>query len=432
MNINDINVPDNLMSNVEKKLRNHMKVKDKRRNIFTALLVIVLALITPASVLAYRNYVKNIPYSQEIDLARQKNAITKLNTSFKYKGVQFKFKEAIADETGLVVLYDVSDPKYSINKVDMVKEDGSKFSELGVFIPEKDDDENEKAFYTSVEGDSIGYMKKNPVIIKIDGINNSSAKNDIHVNWSLKLQVPVYDVKTIAINKEQTMDIGTIKFKSLNMGVLKTYIDYEFIPSDKNIAEFSPIFSFRIDKEYLDSIHDYTNGANFSSNGPEFKSVYYSNPKEIGIRVIGGTAYYTNEGKEYIINKSKIPMDFEFNGEKGRINSMKESKGFTEYSFEFDKDNRSYAHILPEFIKATDFTETGEKVKFKNQAEINNLYDNLLKVIPDFKQIYIDSKLDQAVTKIQVKVPNEYSGSFKIYSVGKSMLLNLDEVVIKP
>lgn len=77
MNTDNIKIPENLMNNVEKKLRKH--VKDKKKKIYKRIIaaVLSLAIILPASAYAYDKYYKDIIFEQEIDLARQNNNITK-------------------------------------------------------------------------------------------------------------------------------------------------------------------------------------------------------------------------------------------------------------------------------------------------------------------------------------------------------------------
>lgn len=434
MSIDNIKVPEDLMTNIEKKLRSHVKSKKKRRNLYAASIAIVLALGIPVSTLAYNSYINTIPYKQEVDLARQNNMTTKLNTSFKYKGVEFKFKEIVADETGMVVLYNVSDPRYTIGKITMADAEGKAFPEWGLVIPSNDEKNKEKAFYTSVRGDSITYMKNNPITIKINQLNSLSSSKSIDVDWSIKIQVPVQQVRTIPINKEYKLDIGTIKFNSLKLGALKTLVSYDFVPADKSSMMFSPIFSFRIDNEYLDSIHDHTDGANFDDNSIEFKSVYYSKPKEIGIRLLGGFVYYNNNSKkEYFIDKDKLPMEFSFDGENIRVTSMEEAKDSIKYTFEFDKHDRSYSILLPDFNKSTNASVTDDaKVQFIDQVKRDQLYNSLANKVPNFEKIFIDSSLQKAVTKVEVKVPKDAAKSFNITTASKNFLVDLDEIIVKP
>ncbi len=435
MNVNDTRVPENLMLNVENKLRNHVQRKKRKKSLYAASIALVLALGVPASTLAYNNYIKSIPYKQEVDLARQNNMTTKLNTSFKYKDVEFKFKEIVADETGMVVLYDVSDPKYTIGKITMADAEGKTFPEWGLLIPNNDEKNKEKAFYTAVRGDSLTYIKNNSITIKINQLNSLSSSKSIDVDWSIKVQVPVQQVKTISINKEFKLDIGTIKFNSLKLGALKTLINFDFVPSDKGIHSFSPIFSFRVDNEYLDSINDHTDGANFDDNSIELKSVYYSNPKEIGIRLLGGYVYYNNNNKkEYLIDKDKLPMEFKFDGENIRVTSMEEDKDSIKYTFEFDKYNRKYSYILPELTgKSLDVSVIDdEKVQFIDQTKRDQLYNSLVNKVPIFEKIYDGAQLQKAATKLEVKVPKDAAQKFNITTASKSFLVDLDEIVVKP
>jgi hypothetical protein len=436
MSINDINVPDNLMSNVENKLRNHIQAKKKRRGIYAASIALILALGIPASALAYNNYINSIPYSQEVDLARQNNTATKLDATFKYKDVEFKFKEAVADETGMVVLYEVSNPRYSIDSISLKDIETNAPESWGYTLPDNDDTKTEKAFFTEVRGSTFVQMKNNPITIKIDKINDSSKNKDIDVNWSLKLQLPIREVKTIPINKEYKLNIGTMKLRSLNMSVLKTYIDYEFIPNDKSILSFSPTFSYRIDKAgflFSNSILDSEHLINFSGEASEFQPLYYSAPKEIGITLIGGSIRYEyNDYKEYCIDKTKLPMEFNFKGEKGRIVSAKEKDNSVEYIFEFDKIDRAYSYLGPRFEKSTRISTKYEEVKFNNQEVIDNLYSNLSKKIPNFEKIFTTYNFNKGAVTLQVEAPKETSDKFTIADADKNILFNLDEIIVKP
>ncbi|WP_282804316.1 DUF4179 domain-containing protein [Clostridium tetani] len=221
MNTDNIKVPENLMNNVEKELRKH--VKDKKKTIYKRIIAAVLSLATiiPASVYAYDKYYKDIIFEQEIDLARQNNNVTKVNKVFKYKNVEFNFKEIIADETGIEIIYDVSDPRYSIATFSLSLRDAEGNSKehewnLGYTMPQSNPENKEKVVYINTNSDAINYMKNNPVTLNIHKISydNSNDKikliknNKYEVNWNLKMKVPIQKVETIPINKEYKTDKG--------------------------------------------------------------------------------------------------------------------------------------------------------------------------------------------------------------------------------
>lgn len=436
MSVNDIKMPDNIMDNVEKKLRTHINAKKKRRNLYAASLALILALGLPASVLAYNNYVKNVPYIQEIDLARQNNTISKLDATFKYKDVEFKFKEAVADETGMVILYEVSDPKYSIKSMNLKDIEVHPPISWGYSYATNDETQKEKVFLTEVRGDTFIHMKDNPITIKIDKIINSSKDKEIAVDWSLKMQVPVQRSKIIPINKEYKLELGTMKLKTLNIGALKTYIDYEFISIDKNKISFSPTFAYRIDNMNTiisSNILDNNTGMDLTNTGEEFKSLYYSTPKEIGITLIGASVNYKfDDSEKYYIDKTKLPMEFDFKGEKGRVVSMNEKDGYVEYIFEFDKSNRNYSYINFIFGESSQSSTNFEDIKFINQDNIDKLYKELSKKIPGFEKKFSSSNFNKGAVSLKVTVPEKDSGSFTIFNADKEILLNLDEIIIRP
>lgn len=484
------NIPNDLMDNVERRLRSH--VKNKKKHIYKAAAAVIgCGIILPTSVFAYANYTDGISYKQEIDLARQHNNISKINKSFKYKNVSVNIKEIIADDTGMEVVYDISDPRYSINSVKFADKDGKAFTTWSCTTPSEYYKDKEKVFgITSMDKAAMEYMKNNPVTITIDKLSfdDTKSKNlvdeassfinrtnsNLKVDWTLKMQVPMQKTKTVAINKEYTLDIGTLKINSLKVGVLKSVFDYSFVPKDKTLTMVSPMFSIRVGNEYIDGClgDNYgTNGgsstlnngnANVVQNGVgdnmqysgtrEFKSIYYKNPSEIGIKLVGAQVVYEpNNSQTYKLDKNKLPMEINYNGEKIKITSIEEKKDSTDYSLEYNKNNRIYdsvsfnfsTHPLDNNTTGVGFSEQCKrgKVEFAGQASRDKIYALLVKKVPNLKDIEKHVSMDGETnalqdTNISSKITVEHKGAsspaeLKISEASKNLIYDEDEVIIK-
>jgi hypothetical protein len=466
MSINNSNIPEDLMKNVECKLRKYVKNKKKKLHLYASVAVLIIAVMLPVSVIAYSKYYDNIPFKQEIDLARQNNNVSKLNKSFKYKNIDFTIKEIVADETGIEVIYNVSNPKYYIDGLSFKDADNKSFHLWGYSLPDSggsNSDKKEKALFIFIGKDEAKYIQKNPITISIDKIsyknteyNNKilskissfiNPKNDsFKVNWNLKTQITMQNVKNISINKEYNLNIGTLKLKNLKKGILKTILEYDFTPSDRNIAEMRPLFSIRLDNNYTDNINeeerpDYKSGY---IHGEEFKSIYYKNIKEIGIRLVGSSVNYWYD-KEYEISKDKLPMQFDFNGEKFNIVSMSQKDGCTEYKVEYDKTNRIYERIGITGARFSDTDSYGfefhyknAKVQFKDQSSRDTIYNTLIKKVPNLNSIYNNAGYsgigvgNAVVSENFIFKGRSINNKFKIESAARSFLYDTDEIVIKP
>ena len=457
MNTDNIKVPENLMDNVEKKLREHVENKKKRVHKYVVAAVLTLAFILPVSVYAYNKYYKDILFEQEIDLARQNNNTIKVNKVFKYKNVEFNFKEIIADETGIEIIYDVSDPKYSIPMSSLSLRDAkgnSKESEwkLGYTMPQSNPENKEKMVYINTNGDAINYMKNNPVTLNIHKISydNSNDKikltknNKYEVDWNLKMKIPIQKVETIPINKEYKTDVGTLKLKSLKKGALKTIIvyDIEANPSAKDVVNIRPLFSVRLDKEYTSNLdrsidRDFERSYYNLGNSEEFRSIYYENINEIGIRLVGLRVDYSfSEPKKYKVIEDKLPMEFDFNGEKFKIVSVEDKKDHKQYTVEYQKENKIYNKFEVNFGGGGRFEY--ERVTFKDQAQRDKIYKSLSKKVLNLDSIYYPyipgafDGIDEAVVSQKANAQNKNSTEFEIEYATRTFLYDTDEIVIKP
>ncbi|BDR75996.1 DUF4179 domain-containing protein [Clostridium tetani] len=457
MNTDNIKIPENLMNNVEKKLRKH--VKDKKKKIYKRIIaaVLSLAIILPASAYAYDKYYKDIIFEQEIDLARQNNNITKVNKVFKYKNVEFNFKEIIADETGIEIIYDVSDPRYSIATFSLSLRDAEGNSKerewkVGYTMPQSNPENNEKMVYINTNGDAINYMKNNPVTLNIHKISydNSNDKikltknNKYEVDWNLKMKVPIQRVETIPINKEYKTDVGTLKLKSLKKGALKSIILYDINlnPSVKDVMMIQPLFSIRLDKEYTSNLdraieRDFERSYCNFGNSEEFRSIYYENINEIGIRLVGLRVEYSFfEPKKYKVIEDKLPMEFDFNGENFKIISVEDKKDHKQYTVEYQKENRIYNKFEVSFGGGGRFEY--EKVTFKDQAHRDKIYNSLSQRVPNLDSIYNPSipdvriGIDTGVVEQKANVQDKNRTEFEIEYATRTFLYDTDEVIIKP
>lgn len=436
MNIDDIKVPENLMENVEKKLKNHLDDKKKKRKIYASAALVVFALFIPISAFAYNNLVVNVPYKQEVEAVRGNDDMTKLNMLFKYKDVEFKIKEAVADELGIEVVYEVSNPAYSIGIFRFSNDDATKIGEWSGYTPRGDNKSTEKAFYISnLDKKALEHIKNNPITIEIRELSYTNQfDNTIKVDWPLKMKVPVHEVKTIKVNKEQQLPFGIIKYKSLKLGLLKSVLEYEFIPKDNTITGFNPIFSIRLNSQYIDTIHDYTQMTG-DGKGIEFKSIYYNTPKNIGIRLLGGSVSYSEKDNVYKIDKNKLPAQYDYHGDNFSVSLLSEDAQTVTYEITSDKFNRNYRYLSFLFTDISMFelktADTG-LIKYMDQANIDNIYNSLVKKVPNFEAIYKDSEFNIGATRKIITVQKYYSNSFKIVEGTKNYLLDLDEIIVKP
>jgi hypothetical protein len=466
-----IDIPNNLMDNVENRLRQHIKDKRKKRYIHNAVAAIALLVILPTSTLVFAQYNDSIPYKQEIDLARENKNITEVNRTFNFKDVKFTIKEIVADDTGAEVIYDVSNPKYSINKINFGDKDDKAFNSWGYSFPASytTSDNKEKAFCITMDNNAANYMHNNPVTIKIDSLTFNDDKtsdniidkvssifnnnNNLNVDWTLKMQIPMQQVKVIPVNKEYVLDIGVLKINSLKIGVLKSILDYSFVPKDKTVSNINPIFSVRLDNNYIisNSSCGYGNNSGYSSGSTpsnntefglgqntgiygtqEFESIYYNKINEIGIKLIGIRANYDFSNLDiYKIDKNKLPMEFAYNGEKIKITSISQKGNSTIYTFQYDKTNRIYSDFDFLFSGPTEsyLKNNSEKIQYSDQVSRNAIYSSLVKKVPNLKDIENQpGNLQDGVVTTTVTVTN--ATQFQIDGANKNFIYDEDEVII--
>lgn len=99
MNINDVKIPDNLMENLEKRLRVHVQKKKKRRNMYV-LMSIIAILIVPSAVFAYNSYFttyKFRPWAPKDST----NYVQTINQNAKDNGIQVELNSILTDDVGL-------------------------------------------------------------------------------------------------------------------------------------------------------------------------------------------------------------------------------------------------------------------------------------------------------------------------------------------
>lgn len=445
------NIPNDLMDNVEKNLRRHVENKNRKKYFYKATAaVIALLILLPTSTVTFAKYNNSIRYKQEIDLARENKNITEVNKSFKYKEVQFTIKEIVADETGIEVIYDVSDPRYSINKVSLgdkndkefTKESGYTGYTWGYALPDLYSDNKEKTFFIDINSNTADYMKNNPVTIKINNLIFSDKEktgsllhkvgsiindNNLNVDWTLKMQMPMQQVKVIPVNKEYSLDIGTLKINFIKLSILKSTLDYSFVPKDKNIKEVKPLFSVRFGNEYITD--QGCDASNFTGT-QVFKSIYYKQVNDIGIKLIGVQASYGNSNL-YKLDKNNLPMEFDYNGEKFRITSVKQMGEFAEYAVEYNNTNRIYSELAIAFPGESHGTLNNDSqvIQYKDQNLRNAIYSSLTKEVPNLKDLENklgDFKKGALVTTVTT---NSNSTEFKVTAV-KNIMYDEDEAVI--
>jgi len=464
------NIPEDLMNNVEKNLRKHIKDKKRKKHIYKAAAAIIsLFIILPGSALAVAKYNNSILYSQEIDLARENKNITEVNETFKYKDVEFRIKEIVADATGMEVIYDVSDPRYSIDEITFGDKDGTQFTEWGFSLPDPYCDNKEKAFLITLSNAAVDYMRDNPITIKINTLTfnddqNSNKlfdkvtslinpKDDLKVDWNLKMQIPMQPIKTLSINKEYALDIGTLKINSLQVGVLKSVFDYNFIPKDKSITDIFPTFSIRLDTDYnianvshsyglnlgetsSNTVGEYTVFGSEDNKGihgtQEFNSIYYKEVSEIGIRLLNlSVTYDFGNSNIYKIDKNNLPLTFNFNGEEFKLTAIEEKENATEYSLEFNKTNRIFTQLRFKFSDTYNYQSSSDSddIQFADQSSRDKLHNILVEKIPNLPAIEDRFKIfNTGVIRSRETIPTRAS-EFIITEGTKSFLYDEEEII---
>ncbi len=450
------NIPDDLMNNVEKNLRKHIKNKTRKKYIYKMTAAIIsLLTILPASTLAFAKYNSSIQHKQEIDLARKNKNITEVNKIFKYNNVQFTIKEILADDTGIEVIYDVSNPKYSINKISFCDKDNKEFTKdlgylSGYTLPNLNSTDKEKSFGICFNNNTANYIKNNPVSININNLVVSDKKSEniidkvssliddssnIKVDWTLKMQIPMQQVKVIPVNKEYSLDIGTLKINSFKVSIFKNILDYTFVPKDRNIGEIQPLFSVRLGNEY---VMDQGGGGEYNSEDGSsigtqtFNSIYYKDLNQIGIKLIGIRANYkSNNSNLYKIDKNNLPMEFDFNGEKFKITSAGQKGDSTEYTIEYNKTDRIYNELDFDFpgVNSSRLTNNRETIKFKDQTSRDSIYSSLTKTVPNLKDIEHQFGNFQTGAVGATVTTTSNKTEFRVSAV-KNIIYNEDEVVI--
>ncbi|URZ05241.1 DUF4179 domain-containing protein [Clostridium felsineum] len=485
-------IPENLMDNVEKSLIKHVKNKDKKRHMYKVVSVIISFLvILPAATFAYSNYNDNVLYKQSIDLARKNNDVTKVNKTFKYKGVSFNIKEIVADTTGIEVIYEVSDSKYSINKISFGDKDNKKFDAFAYTYSDSNPNSKQRSFFIGLDSSEVEYVKNNPVSIDIESIKNEGTNTSkgmvdkvkdfvygkdkaTKLEWVLKTKVPLKETKIVPVNKEYSLDVGTLKINSLRIGLFTTNFDYTFIPKDKDISMVNPMFSIRLGRNYVDgsmgesygpfegmissnkSFSEVRNGVGENSvffGTRSFKSLYYKKPSQIGIKLIAlNVEYKTNDSnKSYKIDKNKLPIEISYNGESFKITHIKENKDSIQYNIEYSKNNRIYNEVLTNICEETtnknmfnNYSESqckSDKVKFVDQISRDAVYNSLVKKVPNLYEIEKHEATSEKETNsfqnavISTKITLHHKRNngpmrFVITGATKKLIYNVDELII--
>lgn len=230
--------------------------------------------------------------------------------------------------------------------------------------------------------------KSKNLIDKVSSLINNNS--NLNVDWTLKMQIPMQQIKVIPVNKEYSLDIGTLKINSLKISILKSSFDYSFVPKDKNIRGVEPIFSIRLGNEYaMDQWLDGCNNEDGSTTGTQtFNSIYYKHLDQIGIKSIGIQANFRSPNL-YKIDKNKLPMEFDCNGEKFKVTSVNQKGDSNEYTIECNKTGRIYNELAFNFsgINSSRQTNKNENIQFKDQSSRDSIYSLLKQAVPNLKDI---------------------------------------------
>ncbi len=256
MNINDVKIPDNLMDNLENRLRVHVQKKKKKRTMY-ALISIVAVLILPSAVYAYNSYFttgKFRPWAPKDSI----NYVQTINQNAEDNGIQVRLDSILSDDVGLdvgmVIKTSVDMGNYAgpfLLKGDMRvngKNESSVIHNIGYMFFEKTG-QNEYSGVINKEMPELPDQFTLELSIKeITLVDNSSEIPVGKGNWFLRTNVNKTDVsqKTLMAgpNIIKTFPEGDIRISKVIATPLALKV---FIDEDNLKGKYSSLTFFAID-----------------------------------------------------------------------------------------------------------------------------------------------------------------------------------------
>jgi len=393
-----------LMKNVENRLKMHVKKRKNIKNIvlpiFVAFCIISVSfnheIIGMAQRLFFGGSIEN-----GVSLAIQNYNSIKIDKEFNIEGVNIKFENLVADETGTAVTYVVGKEGYSLEDIQILDKDKNVIMSQGDNC--KNFNSNEGIYYIdSIKNINEGLnknillfpkVKQDSVIIKSAKLfNTQNPELSKNIDIELPLTIKRNNIKEIVINKQFKTSIGILKLEKLRCGLMLSELSYKFIPNNtKNIGAINLDLQIKSHDKTLDIYENYgcdNTDSNYKREAAKkdavwfdnaekyagyvkFAPIIYSNGKNLEIDLVS-IQYSQEVNKEYKFNKNELPKKFDLLGNKFTVVSMdikdnnnngweKSPKNIREYfskstilTMDFEVNNRNFINLTDNSFKSSD------------------------------------------------------------------------------
>lgn len=348
--------PEDLFINVERKLSTHIRKKKQIKNGCKILITLLLFI-------SFFNYEYFISFASEFIYGMDKgifdaienNKATRINKKFTVDNITFDFDSIAADETGMAVLYHVSDKEgiYDISDYKIFDQSGKDITK-GLNVRSNKISSDASVIY-------IPYIKGNSIKININKITkiifndkNEYTPVEYKTDWTLPLNYKTNKVKIVKINKELPIENGKIVIESIGLGVLRSRLEYKFIQNNNDKADnMTPKFTIKSGNKYYETSFNYDNN-NRLSPIIDFEPIIYDNIKNLEI-MLESIAYSRNINKEFVIKKSDIPKELELLGDKFKITKYETYTAKVEKLPKFMRESiEKFPELEPYITKRTD------------------------------------------------------------------------------
>ncbi len=349
----DINVPEDLMLNVENRLKKHVARKRTRimaYKIIPMVLIASLVVINFETVTGFASKLFRNNLNDGVSLAIDNKKSDKLNKTISVDGITVTFKDVVADDTGIALSYEISNADYDLSGAEVLdksgniilnQEDGSfHLSEGGIYYIENlqsgPGNMGEKVIvFPSTQENNITIR-----FTKLINVKDSGYIKDISIE--LPINISKHEVKNIEINKTITTEIGSVILKEVKCGAMFSELSYRFIPKEGIDISFialdiqlkSGTRELDIYENYGSDNRDAAQKIEDSKNGPiwydnaekytgyvKFTPVIYDGDKTLELNIIS-IKYRIKVNKEYLLKKSNVHETYDFMGNKFTLKSM--------------------------------------------------------------------------------------------------------------
>lgn len=432
---------------VEKRLRAHVKKKKGTRRKLIFLIQVCIFLIIPVSVLAACNVFKS-PVQLTIEKAMDNKSYSDINYHFKYKGVDFNFKKVIADENSMLLTYEVSDPNYSISEISINGEDDKYIDFLSSGARDSLNASTSKTYSFELKPKTAEYMKNHAVKFKIEELYvKNNLLSNILGNKGVKikdsyftLNVPISEDKIININKGFDLGIGKLLIKDMQMGAVKTIINYEMLPviKDSNLKKIKPnLYVIINNKAYSCDCFPYNNRAELYNSG------ILDNIDTFQIGVASASEIrYLKEPISISVKKGDTPKIIDIEETQITSNSIKYSMGKTSLDISIDKNNRTFDDIIVGFTALNNENSKGNEgtdfkydiVDYKDIRDREAAYTKLCSIVPDLVNLNNTSNAyNKGLVGFKVSAKgNQQKLDFQIMGTITNRFFDVEPIDIKP